>query len=153
MKLEHEHPTQGIASTFLRALADDDPAAVFELLSRETRGRLLGAFAARAGMALHEAASSERIEQIVAPLRASVLAAVGGIERLGVTGGRVVGRGSAYVLLVPNVEESGLIAEAQWHPTHLIAFVHESREWLVDLERTAALSADAGLPDPFGGIS
>jgi hypothetical protein len=30
--------------------------------------------------------------------------------------------------------------------------VSESREWLVDLGRTASLSADAGLPDPLGAI-
>jgi len=35
---------------------------------------------------------------------------------------------------------------------HLLAFVHESREWLVDLGRTAELSADAELPDPLGQI-
>ncbi len=44
------------------------------------------------------------------------------------------------------------MSEAEWKPSHLLAFVHESREWLVDIGRTAALSADAGLPDPLGAI-
>jgi hypothetical protein len=63
-----------------------------------------------------------------------------------------VDRGTAYVLLLPEIAREGLIDESEWKPSHLIALVHESREWLVDLGRTAALSAEAQLPDPLGAI-
>ena len=45
-----------------------------------------------------------------------------------------------------------MVSQDEWKPSHLLAFVHESREWLLDLAKTAALSAEAGLPDPLGGI-
>lgn len=153
IKAELEHPAQGIASAFLRALADDDAIGVFSRLSRETRGLLEGLHAARSGAALHEAATA--LADVVAPLRASALAALGGAERtlrFGVSGTRLVDRGTAYVLLLPDVEREGLLTEDQWRPAHLIALVHESREWLIDIARTAELSADAGLPDPLGPI-
>jgi hypothetical protein len=153
IKAELEHPAQHIASAFLRALADDDAAGVFSRLSRETRGLLEGLRAARSGIALHEA--QDGIADAVAPLRSSALAALGGRERVlrfGVSGARVVDRTTAYVLLLPDVEREGLLTEDEWRPAHLIALVYESREWLVDLARTAALSADAGLPDPLGVI-
>ncbi|HEX9436057.1 MAG TPA: hypothetical protein VGA16_02710 [Candidatus Limnocylindria bacterium] len=156
IRAELEHPAQGLASAFLRAIAEDDPAAVWERLSRETRGLLEGLHAARAGHALHEAAAPDavdRLREVLAPLRASALEVLGGPERLGrfgVSGTRVVDRQTAYVLLIPDVEKEGLLTEADWRPAHLIAFVHESREWLIDLGRTAALSAEAGLPDPLG---
>lgn len=155
IKAELEHPTQRAASAFLRALAEDDAAAAFELLSRETRGLLAGLHAGRTGTALHETPGPDRLRDIVAPLRSAALAVLGGSERLlrfGVSGARVVDRGTAYVLLLPNVEKEGLLSEADWRPAHLLAFVHESREWLVDLGRTAALSAEAQLPDPLGTI-
>ena len=41
-KVAYEHPTQLLASTFLRALALDDHAVVWERLSRESRGLLEG---------------------------------------------------------------------------------------------------------------
>ena len=153
IKPELEHPAQAIVSGFLRALADGDARGVFDRLSRETRGSLLGLRAAHAGMALHEA--QDGVDDVVAPLRASALAALGGPERtlrFGVSGARVVDRGTAYVLLLPDVERDGLLREADWRPAHLIALVHESREWLIDLARTAELSADAGLPDPLGVV-
>ncbi len=154
IRVEFEHPTQAIASAFLRAIADDDPRGVWERLSRETRGLLEGLRAGHAGLALHEAtADDETLRSIVAPLRAAALRVLGGEARvlaLGVSGARVVDRQTAYVLLLPDVKEEGLLREADWRPTHLIALVHESREWLVDLAHTAALSVDAGLPDPLG---
>ena len=150
-----EHPTQAIASAFLRAVADDDPRAVWERLSRETRGLLEGLRAARSGLALHEAAAGddETLREVVSPLRSAALRTLGGEARVlafGVSGARVVDRQTAYVLLLPDVEKEGILSEGDWRPSHLIAFVHESREWLVDLGRTSALSAEAGLPDSLG---
>jgi hypothetical protein len=160
-KVQFEHPTQIAASTFLRAVSLNDAAAMWEKLSRETRGLLEGLYAARAAMALQHAAGVEpsgadaRLGEVVAPLRASVLAALGGPERVfafGVSGARIVDRGTAYVLLLPDFGEERIVAEHEWKPSHLLAFVHESREWLIDLGRTAELSADAELPDPLGSI-
>jgi hypothetical protein len=150
-----EHPTQAIASAFLRGIADDDPRAVWERLSRETRGLLEGLRAARSGLALHQAAAEddETLRAVVAPLRDAALGTLGGEARVlafGVSGARVVDRQTAYVLLIPDVEKEGLLTEGDWRPSHLIAFVNESREWLVDLGRTSALSTEAGLPDPLG---
>jgi len=65
---------------------------------------------------------------------------------------RVDGR-TVYVLLLPDFGAERIVAEEDWRPSHLLAFVHESREWLVDLGRTASLSAEAGLPDPLGAIT
>ena len=48
--------------------------------------------------------------------------------------------GVAYVLLLPEFGEERIVAADEWRPAHLLAFVYESREWLVDLGRTA----DAG---------
>jgi hypothetical protein len=69
-----------------------------------------------------------------------------------VSGARIVDRNTAYVLLLPDFGDERIVAETDWRPSHLLAFVHESREWLVDLGRTAELSADAELPDPLGAI-
>ena len=160
-KVAYEHPTQLLASTFLRALAQDDPAMVWERLSRESRGLLEGRYAATARIALHRAASvgadigDARLAEVVAPVRASALAFVGGPEKLlalGVSAARLVDRGLAYVLLLPEFGEERIVAEADWRPAHLLGFVYESREWLVDLGGTADLSADAELPDPLGLI-
>ncbi len=153
IRAELEHPAQRIASAFLRAIATGDAPGVWELLSPETRGLLEGLHAARSGVPLHEAGGS--LADVVAPLRASALAVLGGPERIGrfgVSGARTVDRTTAFVLLIPDIQAEGLLAEADWHPAHLIALVYGSREWLVDLGRTAALSADAGLPDPLGRI-
>ena len=91
---------------------------------------------------------------MLAPLRASVLMALGE-ERIGgygVSNARLVDRGTAYVLLLPEFGDERVVAESEWKPSHLLAFIHESREWLLDLAKTAELSADAELPDPLGGI-
>ena len=161
MKVQYEHPTQLLASTFLRAVADDDATVVWERLSRETRGLLEGLYASRAALALARAAGvapaedDARLREAVAPLRESVLRVIGGAERLralGVSAARLVDRATAYVLILPDFGEERIVAEADWKPAHLLAFVHESREWLLDLARTAALSADAELPDPLGDI-
>ena len=160
-KIQFEHPTQLATSTFLRAIVSGDAAAAWALLSRETRGLLEGLYAAGADVALHHAAGIEssladaRLAEVTAPLRASILAALGGAERVGgfgVSGARVVDRATAYVLLLPEFGDERIVAEADWRPSHLVAFVRESGEWLVDLGRTAELSAEAELPDPLGAI-
>ena len=160
-KIQFEHPTQLAASTFLRAVVENEVTTVWERLSRETRGLLEGLYAARNAVALHNAAGVEpssedaRLAEVVAPLRLSVLAALGGSEKVGafgVSGARIVDRNTAYVLLLPDFGEERIVAETEWRPSHLLAFVHESREWLIDLGRTADLSADAELPDPLGAI-
>ncbi len=160
-RVAYEHPAQLLASTFLRALAEQDHAAVWERLSRESRGLLEGRYAAGARIALHRAASiaagggDARLADVLAPVRASAVAVVGPPERLlslGVSAARLVDRGVAYVLLLPEFGEERIVAEAEWRPAHLLAFVYESREWLIDLGRTAELSADAELPDPLGLI-
>jgi hypothetical protein len=158
-KIQFEHPTQITASTFLRAVSDNDAAAMWEKLSRETHGLLEGLYAARSAVALQHAAGVEssgedaRLAEVVAPLRASVIAALGGAERMGrfgVSGARLVDRATAYVLLLPDFGDERIVAESDWKPSHLLAFVHESREWLIDLGRTAELSAEAELPNPLG---
>ena len=160
-RVQFEHPTQIAASTFLRAVATGDAATVWERLSRETRGLLEGLYAARNTVALHNAArvgavdGDARLTEVLAPLRTSVLAALGGVERIGgfgVSGARVVDRDTVYVLLLPEFGDERIVAESEWRPSHLLAFVHESREWLVDLGRTSELSAEADLPDPLGAI-
>jgi len=161
-KLQFDHPTQTSASTFLQAIVAGDAAAVWAHLSRETRGLLEGLYAARAGVALRNAAGVDasaadaRLVEMVAPLRASILGALGGADRVGgygVAGARLMDRGTAYVLLLPEFGDERVVSEAEWRPSHLLAFVHESREWLLDLGKTAELSADAELPDLLGGIS
>ena len=160
-KLQFDHPTQTNASTFLQAIVAGDAAAIWAHLSRETRGLLEGLYAARAGVALHRAAGvngssgDARLTEMVAPLRASVLGALGGADRVGsygVSGARLMDRGTVYVLLLPEFGDERVVSEADWRPSHLLAFVHESREWLVDLAKTAELSADAELPDLLGAI-
>jgi len=158
-KIQFEHPTQIAASTFLRAVSENDAAAMWEKLSRETRGLLEGLYAARSAVALQHAAGVEpsgedaRLAEVVAPLRVSVVGALGGAERMGgfgVSGARLVDRATAYVLLLPDFGDERIVTETDWKPSHLLAFVHESREWLIDLGRTAELSAEAELPNPLG---
>ena len=158
-KIQFEHPTQIAASTFLRAVSENDAAAMWEKLSRETRGLLEGLYAARSAVALQHAAGVEpngldaRLDEVVAPLRLSVVAALGGAERVGgfgVSGARLVDRATAYVLLLPDFGEERIVTEGDWRPSHLLAFVYESREWLIDLGRTAELSSEAELPNPLG---
>ena len=159
-KYQFDHPTQIAASMFLRAAALGDAAAMWTALSRETRGLLEGLYAARAGLALGSAAGVEsggtdaRVPDVIAPLRASVLASLGE-ERMGgygVSGARLVDRHTAYVLLLPEFGDERVVDEASWKPSHLLAFVYESRDWLVDLGKTAELSAEAELPDPLGAM-
>ena len=158
-KIQFEHPTQIAASTFLRAVSENDAVAMWERVSRETRGLLEGLYAARSALALQHAAGVEssgedaRLAEVVAPLRVSVVAALGGAERMGgfgVSGARLVDRGTAYVLLLPDFGEERIVTESDWRPSHLLAFVYESREWLIDLGRTAELSSEAELPNPLG---
>jgi hypothetical protein len=160
-KLQFDHPTQTSASTFLQAIVDGDAETVWTGLSRETRGLLEGLYAGHAGLALHRAAGvgdtegDARLVEIVAPLRASVLGALGGPEKIGaygVSGARLLDRNTAYVLLLPDFGDERVVSETEWRPSHLLAFVHESRDWLVDLARTSELSADAELPDLLGAI-
>lgn len=134
---------------------------MWERLSRESRGLLEGLYAARQQIAVHHAAGVDgsgtdvRLAAVVAPLRDAALRVSGGAERVlsyGVSAARVVDRHSAYVLLLPEFGEERIVAEAEWQPAYLLAFVHESREWLVDLGLTAQLSAEAGLPDPLGEV-
>jgi hypothetical protein len=158
-KIRFEHPTQLAASTFLRAVSENDASAMWEKLSRETRGLLEGLYAARSSVPLQHAAGVEptgldgRLAEVVAPLRASVAQALGGAERMGgfgVSGARLVDRATAYVLLLPEFGDERIVTESDWRPSHLLAFVYESREWLVDLGRTAELSSEAELPSPLG---
>jgi hypothetical protein len=158
-KIQFEHPTQIAASTFLRAVSENDAAAMWEKLSRETRGLLEGLYAARSAVALQHAAGVEptgkdaRLAEVVAPLRQSVVGALGGPERMGgfgVSGARLVDRATAYVLLLPDFGDERIVTESDWRPSHLLAFVHESRDWLIDLGRTAVLSSEAELPSPLG---
>lgn len=158
--VEYEHPTQLVASAFLRALVTDDAGAAWRRLSRETRGLLEGLHAARSGRPLARAAGTADddggLAGVVAPLRAAALAALGGAERVnafGVSAARIVDRHTAYVLLLPDFGEERIVAEADWRPSHLLAFVHEGREWLVDIASTARLSAEAELPDPLGDVT
>ena len=160
-KIQFEHPTQLAASTFLRAVSDNDAAAMWEKLSRETRGLLEGLYAARSAVALQHAAGVEstvadaRLAEVVAPLRESVIAALGGADLVGgygISGARLADRNTAYVLLLPDFGDERVVTEDEWRPSHLLAFVNESREWLVDLAKTAELSADAELPDLLGAI-
>jgi len=160
-RIQFEHPTQLAATAFLRAAANNDAAALWESLSRETRGLLEGLYAARTALALHRAAGvarsddDGRLAEVVSPLRDSIVRALGGAEKLGafgVSGARIVDRATAYVLLLPDFGEERIVTEVDWKPSHLLAFVHESREWLVDLGRTAELSVEAELPDPLGAI-
>jgi hypothetical protein len=160
-KLQFDHPSQTNASTFLQAVATGDAGTIWARLSRETRGLLEGLYAGHAGLALHRAAGVDgasgdaRLAEMVAPLRDSVGRALGGPEKIGgygVAGARLVDRNTAYVLLLPDFGDERVVTEDEWKPSHLLAFVHESREWLVDLARTAELSADAELPDLLGTI-
>ena len=160
-KLQFDHPTQTSASIFLQAIAAGDAATVWASLSRETRGLLEGLYAGHAGLALHRAAGVDgssgdaRLSEMVAPLQGSVLAALGGPQKIGgygVAGARLVDRHTAYVLLLPDFGDERVVTEDEWRPSHLLAFVHESRDWLLDLGKTSELSAEAELPDLLGAI-
>ena len=159
-KYQWEHPAQDAASSFLLAASEGDAVRMWVALSHETRGLLEGLFAAHARVSLRVAAGVEghgsdaRLGAVLAPLRASILTALGAekIGAYGVSGARLVDRHTAYVLLLPDFGDGRVVSEAEWKPSHLLAFVYESREWLLDLAKTADLSVDAELPDPVGGI-
>src|SRR2546425_7752685 len=155
--VQSDPPTRLAATAFLRAIATDDAATAWTHLSRETRGLLEGLYAARAQVALHTAAGVEssvedaRLAEAVAPLRGSILAALGGSDRVGAFGvsrARVVDRGTAYVLLLPDFGDERIVSEPDWRPSHLLAFLRESGEWLRAPCQTAELSTDAQLPHP-----
>ncbi len=159
-KFQFEHPTQLAASIFLRAVADGDAVTMWSALSQQTRGLLEGLYAARAGVSLRVAAGTRgdgmdaQLGVVLAPLRASVLVALG-VDRIGgygVSGARLVSRDVAYVLLLPDFGDERVVSEDEWQPSHLLAFQSESREWRLDLAKTADLSVEAELPDPLGGI-
>jgi hypothetical protein len=159
-KYQWEHPAQDAAASFLLAASEGDAVTMWTTLSRETRGLLEGLYAARAGVSLRVAAGvegdgmDERLGAVLAPLRASILIALGAdkIGGYGVSGARVVDRHTAYVLLLPDFGDGRVVSEAEWKPSHLLAFVYESREWLLDIAKTTDLSVDAELPDPLGAI-
>ena len=118
-RVAFEHPTQLLASTFLRALAENNGPVVWERLSRESRGLLEGRYAAGARIALHRAASIEadgadaRLAEVVGPVRESALGVLGGAAQLlslGVSAARLVDRGVAYVLLLPEFGEERIVA-------------------------------------------
>ncbi len=160
-RVQYEHPTQLLASTFLRAVATDDAAVLWARLSRETRGLLEGRYAAHARIALRRAAgvsadpADARLAAVVGPLREAVLAAAGGPQTLlglGVSAARLVDRETVFVLLLLEFGEERIVREEEWRPAHLLAFVHESRDWLLDLGATADLSAEAELSDLLAEI-
>ncbi len=178
-RVQFEHPTQLLASTFLRALGSGDVELIWARLSAETHGLLEGRYASRAGLALHLAAGVDddladaRLAPVVAPLLAAARLAVGQLPleggpptapttsgltsagafaAFGVSAARLVDRTTAYVLLLRDFPEERIVREEEWQPAHLVAFIRESGEWHIDLGRTALLSAEAGLPDLLGTI-
>jgi hypothetical protein len=160
-KVHYEHPTQLLASTFLRAAAEGDLAAIWERLSSESRGLLEGRYASRAGLPLASVAgvaedlADARLHEVVSPLRQSILRALGTVQRvnaMGVSAARLVSRREAFVLLLPDFGDERIVSEDDWRPGHLLGFVVENREWKVDIGTTALLSAEAELPDPLGAV-
>jgi len=160
-RVQFEHPTQVLASTFLRAAVENEVALLWERLSQESRGLLEGRYAVRAGLGLAQAAgvgeeeADARLPEVVAPLRESVLLTLGGearVSAMGVSAARVVSRREAFVLLLPDFGEERIVREEEWHPAHVLGFVAEDREWKVDIGATAALSEEASLPDPLGEL-
>ncbi len=156
-----EHPAQLLAATLLRAVAEDDPGRLWAALSLESQGLLEGRYALRAGIGLARAAGvgdgegDARLAPVVAPLRATLLAELGGesgVAAMGVSLARVLSRARAYVLLLPEFGEERVVREDEWRPSYLLAFVCEEREWRLDLGLTALLSAEAELPDPVGKL-
>ena len=178
-RVQFEHPTQLLASTFLRALGSGDVELIWARLSAETHGLLEGRYASRAGLALHLATGVDddvadaRLAPVVAPLLAAArlivgplplgeapptapttsgLPSAGAFAAFGVSAARLVDRTTAYVLLLRDFPEERIVREEEWQPAHLVAFIRESGEWHIDLGRTALLSAEAGLPDLLGAI-
>ena len=139
-RVQFEHPTQLLASTFLRALGSGDTELVWSRLSSETHGLLEGQYATRAGLPLHLAAgvaddvADARLALVVGPLIAAT--SVPGLGTFGVSAARLVDRTTAYVLLLRDFPEERIVREDEWQPAHLLAFVRESGEWHLDLGRT-----------------
>ena len=83
-RVQFEHPTQLLASTFLRALGTGDLELIWSRLSVEARGLLEGRYAAHAGLALHLAAGVDddiadpRLAEVVAPLLSAARGAAAG---------------------------------------------------------------------------
>ncbi len=159
--VHYEHATQPLAATFLKAAAEGDLALLWEALSRESRGLLEGRYASRVGLRLARAAhvgdalDDARTAEVAGPLAASIVAALGGaakVNAMGVSAARIASRAEAFVLLLPEFRGGTFVREEEWRPAHLLGFVYENREWKVDLGFTAALSEEAGLPDPLGDI-
>lgn len=160
-EVHYEHATQPLAARFLRAAAESDFTAVWELLSLESRGLLEGRYAAREQLRLSRAArvgeddGDARLVEVAGPLAAGVVLTLGGAPRvnaMGVSAARLLSRREAFVLLLPDVAASAFVSEAEWRPAHLLGFVYENRDWRVDLGLTASLSEEAGLPDPLGDL-
>jgi hypothetical protein len=159
--VHYDHATQPLAARFLKAAAEGDVVVVWDLLSLESRGLLEGRYAARARLRLARAAhvgeddGDARLAEVAGPLAASVVDALGGVPRvnaMGVSAARLLSRGEAFVLLLPDVAATAFVREDEWRPAHLLGFVYENREWRVDLGLTASLSDDAGLVDPLGDL-
>ena len=91
-RVQFEHPTQLLASTFLRALGTGDAELIWSRLSTETRGLLEGRYAVRAGLPLHLAAGVDddaadaRLAEVLAPLLAATRLAAAGPGLPGVGG-------------------------------------------------------------------
>ena len=159
--VHYEHATQPLAASFLKAAAEDELARLWETLSRESRGLLEGRYASRTGLRLARAAhvgdvpDDERVAEIAGPLAASIVGALGGsanVNAMGVSAARIISRAEAFVLLLPRFEGGTFVRPEEWKPGHLLGFVCEDRDWKVDLGLTAALSDEAGLPDPLGEL-
>ena len=160
-EVHYEHATQPLAAGFLKAAAEGDLATLWSSLSLESRGLLEGRYAAQRALRLARAAGvgdedgDARLAEVAGPLAASVVAALGGVPRVNATGvsaARLLSRGEAFVLLLPEVAASAFVREEEWKPAHLLGFVYENREWKVDVGLTATLSEEAGLPDPLGEL-
>jgi hypothetical protein len=159
--VHYEHATQPLAASFLKAAVEGDVVRLWEALSRESRGLLEGRYASRTGLRLARAAhvgeepDDARVPEIAGPLGSSILRALGGAEKVNafaVSAARVISRGEAFVLLLPEFQGGTFVREEEWRPAHVLGFVYENREWKVDLGLTASLSEEAALPDPLGEL-
>jgi hypothetical protein len=159
--VHYEHATQPLAARFLKAAAESDLGAMWDLLSLESRGLLEGRYATNERLRLSRAAQvgaedgDARLTAVAGPLAAGIVRALGGpprVNAMGVSAARLLSRGEAFVLLLPDVEGSALVREEEWKPAHLLGFVYENRDWKVDLGLTASLSEEAELPDPLGEL-
>lgn len=159
--VHYEHATQPLAAAFLKAAVEGDLAVLWESLSRESRGLLEGRYATRTGLRLARVAhvgeepDDARLAEIAGPLGASIVSALGGVGKVNavaVSAARLLSRGEAFVLLLPEFQGGTFVREEEWRPAHVLGFVHENREWKVDLGLTASLSEESALPDPLGEL-